>query len=301
MRKLLFFVVILFISNRIYSQKKENTLLWKITKPNSLNVSYLFGTFHQVNPDFFDSLKNAKKLLLESNLLFVEAYQEKENTNTENEITSIYGVWNKEKWDSISTPTQQRLYNKFVNSKWGDEEMYRLPPALLMLTLQDIYLQGVCDTSNRISVEKMDNRIISIAKKNKIKIEGLDENQFMDIQKSTKKDKFFSLKNTIKTNADYMNYILHGNTNTSSAKFLFNYKSLSLDYSFNKEEQNLKVLLTGRNDKWMKKLPQALDTKNCFIAVGIRHLFYKDGLIMQLKKQGYSVQPVQLEMDRSQQ
>lgn len=55
-------------------------------------------------------------------------------------------------------------------------------------------------------------------------------------------------------------------------------------------QQNL--LLTGRNRYWMDKIPALIQAGPTFIAVGVRHLPGKDGLIVLLREQGYRVEAV---------
>ncbi|MDD3907462.1 MAG: TraB/GumN family protein [Bacteroidales bacterium] len=57
-------------------------------------------------------------------------------------------------------------------------------------------------------------------------------------------------------------------------------------------EEEMKVLKEDRNNKWMKQLPDLMKEQSCFIAVGCLHLTGETGLINQLKKAGYSVEPV---------
>ncbi len=54
------------------------------------------------------------------------------------------------------------------------------------------------------------------------------------------------------------------------------------------------AILRDRNNEWMKKLPSLLDQQNCFITVGLFHLYNKCGLIEQLKMLGYIVEPVKM-------
>lgn len=53
------------------------------------------------------------------------------------------------------------------------------------------------------------------------------------------------------------------------------------------------VFADHRNLKWMQELPSMLKGQSCFVAVGCLHLVGKTGLILQLRKAGYSVEPVQ--------
>ena len=54
------------------------------------------------------------------------------------------------------------------------------------------------------------------------------------------------------------------------------------------------LMLTDRNNQWMKTLETKLQTNNCFIAVGLSHLMYECGLINQIKELGYEVSPVEV-------
>ncbi|WP_454879672.1 TraB/GumN family protein [Sphingobacterium detergens] len=281
----------------VYPQDKPKTLLWKVSKNGSENISYLFGTFHQVNPDFFDSLSIANLHLKNSEILFVEAYSDPNTDTTEaeqNKDAALFEAWNKEKWKSKLNSRQFVIFEKFVNSKWVDEYVYKLHPAQLMFLLQYMYIQGVCDTLNRSSYDPIDTRITQIGLEHKLTVIGLDKNQAQDIKISTEKDKSLSLKNTLKQDVIYIDYILKKNTDNPTAKILRDYKNKNLDYSLNKSIKGNSYLLNERNNKWMAQLTESFNTKNCFVAVGFRHLCYKTGLIQQLRREGYKVEPVAL-------
>lgn len=62
------------------------------------------------------------------------------------------------------------------------------------------------------------------------------------------------------------------------------------DDSMTLEEK--KALEETRNINWMIKLPALLNEQSCFIAFGCLHLTGESGLINQLKKVGYSVEPI---------
>jgi len=80
------------------------------------------------------------------------------------------------------------------------------------------------------------------------------------------------------------------------------YISLKYDLMFNKSCDKNEMTLLGnpklikeRNDKWVKKIIDLLDTNSCFISVGLGHLCFDCGLIGQLKNLGYTIEPVSLE------
>ena len=69
------------------------------------------------------------------------------------------------------------------------------------------------------------------------------------------------------------------------------YKAFELDYELERSGQNVLGLL-DRNATWLVVLDQAFQHQNCFVAVGLRHLMYQQGLIQQLRRRGYTITPV---------
>jgi uncharacterized protein YbaP (TraB family) len=75
------------------------------------------------------------------------------------------------------------------------------------------------------------------------------------------------------------------------------YASFTLDYRLSEECKGngmAEVLVKTRNEDWMRKLPPLLEADNCFIAVGMMHLFNQCGLIQRLRAIGYSVEPMMM-------
>lgn len=63
------------------------------------------------------------------------------------------------------------------------------------------------------------------------------------------------------------------------------------DDPFKMEEFEL-ALLKERNDNWMEQLPAMMRQQSVFVAVGVGHLPGTDGILTQLRKMGYKVEPV---------
>lgn len=70
---------------------------------------------------------------------------------------------------------------------------------------------------------------------------------------------------------------------------------LSLDENMMKKEE-YNNLLKKRNDAWMPKIYELIHQKPTFIAVGALHLVGEDGVIYQLRKKGYQVKPVKVDL-----
>jgi len=94
-----------------------------------------------------------------------------------------------------------------------------------------------------------------------------------------------------------LQYLIDINSGVESPQevcaFSKNYKVLNINYKFQINCPD-DVLIKERNGHWMAKLLDYLLAKNCFIAVGMTHLYYDCGLITQLRANGFSVEPVLL-------
>jgi uncharacterized protein len=61
--------------------------------------------------------------------------------------------------------------------------------------------------------------------------------------------------------------------------------------------QEMDILLTNRNNKWMPQLEKMLaGKKHVFVAVGAGHLAGKSGILTQLRAKGYAVKPVVIQL-----
>ena len=92
---------------------------------------------------------------------------------------------------------------------------------------------------------------------------------------------------------DFMQKMLQDDT--KDCALLDKYKRFEVDYQLNTDltqTENSSPLLIERNNQWIATLEIAMNTRNCFVAIGLRHLFYKQGLIEQLRFRGFLVTPI---------
>jgi uncharacterized protein YbaP (TraB family) len=70
-----------------------------------------------------------------------------------------------------------------------------------------------------------------------------------------------------------------------------------MEAMFNKPEfglnEGMEILLDKRNINWVNQLKHILPGQNIFMAVGAGHLVGKKGLIELLKKEGYTMRPIE--------
>lgn len=281
-------LVSLFLFKVSFAQNKPGTLLWEVQKKGNSHISYLFGTFHDVSPTFFDSLKNVNKKLRSSQVLFIE---EKKETYLKPVFQNMILSNGKQKWLYSLTKEQDSILKAFV-TKAEDSSYYKFPPLIFAINMSRMYMAYFCE-ADTITAELMDHHIEKIALEQSKKVYALDDEQALILNNKSQilnpiQDSIYIL-----TGISYMKRML--NEDLSNCNTLKLYKKMNIEYSLSfdvTKEPLVSPLLLERNEKWVKILRQAFLRNNCFVAVGIRHLFYQQGLIRQLRKLGFTVKPI---------
>lgn len=290
MQKTAFFLLFILSFLPSSAQNKPKTLLWEVSKPGIAHKSYLFGTFHEVSPAFFLSLTNTVKKLKAAEVVYLE---QRFDTPADTAGMTRVSSWNAGKWRDFLRPEQKKVFEEFV-SKAEDSIYYQLPPLPLFLSLFRTYGQNFCDTAyTSYNGEIMDSFIEKLALKNKQRVLPLDTDQLRIMAESS--ENLHPSKDTLlAANAITLMHKMLTDDN-SECEFIEDYKKFDLDYQFDISLTDTGLppqFLLDRNNKWMLILDKSLKKSSCFIAVGLRHLFYREGLVQQLKRLGYTVKPV---------
>lgn len=264
---------------------KIRTILFKISGPETQNISYLFGTHHAFGKSFFDSLQHATQALFSSEVLI------KENLNIPGHSSEelINSRLEKTAWTKyLSKQDFQFVKNIYASSII---DINKMTPAELYASLTRYYKEKVCiakDTTD--SYLTLDDYIESVAQNYTLELVGLETTEEQielinrDIQgmpRKVHKKRLSRLITRIRSN---------GTDHCSEINW---YREMDFDYKFNQPCQN-KLVLTDRNNKWMTNIKSYLETKKCFIAVGLSHLMFECGIINQLKELGYSITPIEV-------
>ncbi|WP_339709413.1 TraB/GumN family protein [uncultured Kriegella sp.] len=290
-REIITLLLLLWTSTSVLGQNNRdtllnNTVLFKVTAENSTKTSYIFGTHHAFGKSFFDSLTTANKALSASEILI------KENLN-------IPGHTAEEIINSRKKVVKWRTYldqndltfikNLFAKSP---TDFNKMTPAEMYAFLNRHFKQYIClnKSSNDTSLS-LDDYIGFKAKEQQIALYGLETSAEQialineDIAGMPKRTHKRRLKNSIAK--------IRSENNKDCGETDW-YAQMKMDYQLHSPCSNT-LILTDRNNKWMKKIKELLETKNCFIAVGLSHLMYDCGLINQLQQLGYTITPMGLE------
>lgn len=278
-------LLILIVLSFSFKKKPKQNLLWEISSPLKKEKSYLFGTIHLIEKEFFhfpDFLK--EKINQSTNIIFETPYPNSTNIrslllipNNEN-IFSYLNENEKNKILKWSTENLKMDENEFLEN-YGNFKPFVLFQTITQLPFLD----------NSVSYEQ---EIYKIVKNSSKKIEGLEtvEEQIELLDKIPleiqKKQLFFAIDSTTKNQ-------------TILREMQLAYKQQDLQ----KIEQWIKIesktshfsvddFIFKRNKKWITKIVSNINTNSTFIAVGAGHLSGEEGLINLLKKEGFKLKSI---------
>lgn len=272
----------------IQSLFAQETILWKVERPGSQNVSYLLGTLHQVGNSFVDERPIIKSLLLRSNIAVFESVEDKKKT--------IIDVMNSRPDNYSYRQDLDKKDVQYLESISGDwtVPLSKVSPAELAVKLEQLYVLEVCETTKPSDTSKhLDDYLLSLALNANVKLEGLENNadQFKALNSmqiydwKAVKDGIGSRINNLQKKKNKNEFCRMPNTYMGTMNF---------DYQFDTKCSSDEPMLGTRNKNWMPKINDIVQNNNAFIAVGLLHLLRDCGIISELRKLGYKVTPVAL-------
>ena len=293
-RQLLFFISILFLWSSCEAPRKNTSknnivqngqsLLWEIQKDGIAHKSYLFGTFHLLCKQDIHFSKSLEQSLASASQLYLEM----DLNDPANTIGILKGM-NMRGDTSLLELIGKDQYTKLA--RFFDDTLHiglsmfeRMKPALLSSMLYPAMMP--CKT-----VTGMETELMRLAAEKKIKVMGFetiaDQTAIFDqIPYKTQAEELMHMIDSLPKYKQYFNDML----TTYLQEDL-----QAIEQSFSKEpgfDQQRPFLLDNRNIQWVKKLKTILPTTPVFIAVGAGHLSGKMGLIELLRREGYTVRPV---------
>jgi uncharacterized protein len=282
---------LLFIPQNSEAQKKlkqskdNNTLLWEITGKGLKKTSYVFGTFHIMCKEDIRFSENLKQAIKTTNEVYFE--MDLDDPKTMLSGLAMMNMKNKTLADLYTKEELDKLTIFFKDSiKMSLSFFNKMKPMLLEALLYPRMMP--CKTPSGVETELM-----VIAKKEKKEIKGFETMEFQSAV-------FDSIPYEIQAKA-----LLKDIDSTEKFKVFFNkmldiYKNqetdklaqMMADTTFSGGE-NDDALLKNRNINWVKQLKTILKSNTIFMAVGAGHLFGKDGLIVLLREEGYTLRAIE--------
>ena len=277
-------LLFLFVPKSALGQKQES-VLWEIQGNGLPAKSYLFGTFHTAPYTIVDSFPALKSIMQKCNFGIFE--------QGGSDIGIVKDtVVNSPSLDEVFTKSEYALVDSFFTStSFGsikphnnDASLEMMLQVVLMLKKGELdqkemffddYFKTFMNDSLGKSIFQLDEPI-EMAKLNAA-------TNYRQLAKAI----VYLIKN------DFNLQELYPSTHLNESLFI---SSLQQDLKLNEEPENetIRELTVGRNLIWLPKIIDKMMEGPCFIAVGLRHLGYKTGLINLLQQKGYQLKPMVL-------
>lgn len=286
MKYLLSLLVLSILStSTIHAQKLENSTLWKISGNGLENPSYLFGTIHITCDASID--EDVQKALDETSQIVLEVDMDDPTMQTKM-MGGMYMKDGKTIKDYVSEDDFTIIDSLFIkNMGMSVKMMQNVKPFFLTAMLYPKIID--------CPMQSFEMELVKVAKNQEEEINGLEtiEEQLQLFDVIPYEDQIADLLRMAKDNLEY--------DKTTFAKILEVYKEENItdmldmmnDVNSVTVSKHQDKLLANRNKNWISKITEYSKKQPTFYGVGAGHLAGENGVIMLLKKEGYSVTAVQ--------
>lgn len=292
LRIAVFFLVISFQSTAQEKKTRdfpmsESSLLWEIKGPGVKHGSYLFGTMHLIEKEYFLFPKSLEKRVQKADVLVMELPGMPSQFDAMNLLKlkqgSFFDFFTTEQSDSILVWAKEALklseeafrktmspMKPFVAIQLATQMQFMGKTASYELKFEEIATESKVEIKGLETLEEQLSFFDNLTKEQQAEMvmEGIREMQ-KSIEFSRKVQQVYT-----RQNVDSLYIMLHENGGIVTS-----------------EE---KLFIDDRNKKWVPQMRESLATKRTFIAVGAGHLGGPNGLIRLLEKEGYTLSPVEL-------
>jgi uncharacterized protein YbaP (TraB family) len=295
MKKLVLWALVCAAGITAYSQKttSNNTLLWRISGKNLSKPSYLFGTIHLLCANDIELSANLKKAIEETDKVYLELdmdnlfemMQAVQKMKMRND-TTLSDLLSREDYEKV----------KAFFSKKGTIIPFSILETYKPMLAASMIMQTSTECDNAISMEQL---IMMEAKKSEKEIKGMET---MAYQLSI----FDSIPYEVQAK-QLLSFIADEGTEEKASKdydemaTAYRNQDLSkLEALINNEEFGIgnftDLLLYNRNKNWVNTMQKLFSSNSIVVAVGAGHLPGERGVINLLRKAGYTVEPVENKM-----
>lgn len=287
MKKLLLLIAAVVASSFLANAQ----LMWKICGGDSKGESFLFGTHHVAPVSLIDSIAPMRRAILDADLIIGEMNMMEAQEDISMKLATMMMAPADSTLNRVLTAQQLDSLNsvlkKYTGGQLTVDMVSTLKPAAITLQLAAIQNMVVFPEFN--GTDQLDTKIQQIGLEAGKPIKGLETAE----QQIT-----LLMNDPISVQAEaLMKTVREDDGAIEKAKSLANaYLNQDLDAICNimdseMDEEGGKALIIDRNYDWLSQLRTLLPNNKLFIAVGVGHLVGPDGLISQLRKLGYTLQP----------
>ncbi|MEL7147260.1 MAG: TraB/GumN family protein [Bacteroidota bacterium] len=280
---LLLAVLAIAISFNCSAQKKQKSLLWKVSG-NGIQPSYLMGTFHMLPNEDFEMKKKVKDAFTASEQIVLEL--DMDDPSMSSKMMQQMMMTDGKTLKDFMTAEEAEFLDKKLTESFGQglSTLGRMKP-LAILSMVTISVMGEQPASFELS-------FVQMAQKQKKEVLGLETVKeqmqvFEDISYESQLDDIIEMLEDDDATEAYFDKMIA----TYRSEDLNALMSLMEEYYEGREDEMAR-LLDVRNMNWIPQIGELAKDKTTFFAVGAGHLPGKKGVIQLLQKAGYKVTPV---------
>lgn len=277
-----FFFSLFFIG--LQAQKLDNALLWKISGNGIKKPSYLYGTIHAscdtiVGQNVINAIKKTEQLYLEIDT---------DDPKMESQMMAGISMKNGVTMESLASAEDYKIVDDFLreNAAISAKTINTIKPSFVSI----MFVQKILACKPK-SVEET---LAKISKSENQEIYGLETvaEQMRVFDKISYQEQMDELvrtaKNGIKTYEEDFNKLLQLYKEQKINDLLDYTNELGETASSKFDDE----MLVKRNTKWIPIISDVVRYKPTFFGVGAAHLAGENGVIVLLRKQGFTVEAV---------
>lgn len=264
--------------------KSGHSLLWKITRKDLKEPSYLFGTLHLLcardyvwTPVMQDALNSCQEVCFEMDM---------DDPSVMTAVAAGMMDPDGKPLKEYFSEEQYRIIEHFITDSLGMDMMMfqQMKPA----ALQMLFSSSAVSCENPVSYE---TNIMREATANRMSVSGLETpGEQLDLLNNMPADSLIyelveTAKHFSKERQEY-NKMLEAYKNQNLPRLY------ELIMTMGSESRDLNLFLDERNKKWLERMEGKMEQQPVFFAVGAGHLPGPSGLIALLRKEGFYVEPV---------
>jgi len=268
-----------------------HTLLWAIINAKG-DTSYLFGTFHEFGYNYFRKYPLPLAKMKEADIVFLEEIHGKSH-GPKLKVHKWLQYLSKDEYALLEACVKKAGYDKLKDFRKTS------PYELKYLLYSNMYAE-LTHARDSVTAVTMEEYLLSYRNWKNKKIAGLEERA--DVERTVQFVAGEEERNDSLVVRHMVDFIKNEKQYADSMKMSPDYAEaehyLNADINYHlvqastDEDKGFAYALDERNAKWLPLIRQSLETGKTFIAVGMKHLWYKNGLINLLLKEGYNVVPI---------
>lgn len=273
-------------------------LLWKISGNGLSQPSYILGTHHLAHISFVDSIPGLRNAISNTQQTVGELLMS-EQPAMQAKLQQAAMMPAGETYKTLLSVDEYETLDAALKELFmaGLDQFSQLKPGMIsMLYTITLYTKNSPEFNPMVheAIDAYVQRVANESGKATLGLETVEDQIYALFDAEPLKDQAKSLA-CAAGNKEWITKGLNKLNEYYKTKDLSNMYNLA----FNDPEDPCQMSQTyqsainkDRNNKWLEKLPQIMKDKSSLIAVGALHLAGEEGLLYQLAKKGYKVEPV---------